>query len=511
MVNFGYENRPKREPPMNNHIRECSSYQVSVCVAGEAEPHTAYAGAIVVKEAWQQLQVPGLLREAGIRYGKEADLAADISFSLVMGPLVRARSMRKTAQRFGGEADPKGVERDGLLPHLLDQRCSQRQLSRFVNQKRHDWYAFQRQRVRRLQELPDFAPHPKGVLIIDDFPLSKPYAEKMAYLTPIYDSNLKRKVPGYQVVHLYYHHPSRRSYSLHLEPWLKTSASGETQSKPRNARRRVEPGEERSKLDIALEALELYLLQVQPLEVVLFDNWYTAHWFCDALTELELAWIGEASRNHKFQIGCHYLSVPEIYTHFRSRLKRIKGHKKRIRAVAIRAVVRADNSVPHDQPVTLVLVTGLHRSRNDDKPYRLLICNRPNWTSNRIVRLFSHRFRIELVHRHGKQEAGWNAFHTRSLPALLCHLALCLVRSDLLHLMRIGQPSLACLSMLEMLDHVIAGTARLSFDFRRSRLYLHLGTDNPIIHYCRLERTPRSFFRSFVNVLMSFLSGFCYV
>lgn len=496
---------------MNNHSRRSKSYQVSVYEEPRAEPHTAYAGAVVVKEAWERLQVPSLLRQAGIRYGKEADLAADMSFSLVMGPLIRARSIRKTAQRFGGEADPNGLERDELLPHLIDRSCSQRQLSRFVNQKRYNWYGFQQERVRHLQELPDFAPHRKGVLIIDDFPLSKPYAEKMAYLMPIYDSNLKRKVPGYQVVHLYYHHPGRRSYSLHVEPWLKTSASGESQAKPRNARRRAKPGEERNKLDIALQALGLYRLQLEPLEVVLFDNWYTAHWFCHALTELKLAWIGEASRNHKFQIGSHYLSVPEIYTHYRNRLKRIKGLKKRIRAIGIPAIVRADRSIPHDQPVTLVLVTGLHRSRTEDKPYRLLICNRSEWTTRRILRLFSYRFRIELVHRHGKQEAGWNDFHTRSLPALLCHLALSLVRSDLLHLMCMWQPSLACLSILEMLDHVIACPASLSFDYRRSRLYLHLGTDNPILHCCRLQRSPRPFVRSFVNVLLSIRSRFCYV
>jgi len=491
---------------MTNDTRRSGSYQVSVRVTRSAEPQTEYAGAVAVKEAWQRMQVPSLLEQAGISYGKEADLAADMSLALVMGPLVRARSMRKTAQRFGGEADPEGVERDELLPHLVGQPCNQRQLSRFVNQKRYDWYGFQRQRVGHLQELPRYAPHRKGVLIIDDFPLAKPYAEKMAYLSPIYDSNLKRKVPGYQVVHLYYHHPNRRSYSLYLEPWLKTSATGESQAKPRSARRPAKPGEERNKLDIALAAVELYQSQIEPCEVVLFDNWYTAHWFCHALTCLQLAWIGEASTNHKFQIGADYLSVPEIDALFRDRLKRIKGLKQRIRAIGIPATVRADRSLPHDQPVMLVLVTGLHRSRSDDKPYRLLICNRPQWTTKRIVRLFSFRSCIEAVHRHGKQEAGWNDFHTRSLSALLCHLAFCLIRSDLLLLMRLWQPSLTALSLPQMLDHVIVCPARLSFDHRLSRLYLHLGTDNPVLRYWHPQPAPRSSFHSLVNVLSSFFS-----
>ena len=59
---------------------------------------------------------------------------------------------------------------------------------------------------------------------------------------------------GYLIVHLYYYHPHRAGYSLFMEPWRKTSATGETKAK--TARRRAIPGEEFSRLDIGLQAIE---------------------------------------------------------------------------------------------------------------------------------------------------------------------------------------------------------------------------------------------------------------
>jgi len=467
---------------MKNHIAQTGKYQVAVEAADAAPPQTRYAGVLTVEQVWQHFGVPDLLESAGIHYGASAEAAAEMSLMLTVQPWVDAPSTRKVAQRFGGEPAPDDLEADPLLSRILSGRYDQRTLSRFVNTSRYDWPAFNRARVRHLQRQPGFAPHPKGVIIVDDFPLPKPYAAAMEYLTPIWDNNLKHQVTGYAVVHLYYHHPHRPGYSLYVEPWLKTSRTGE--SEPRTARRAAREGEERSKLDIALDALKQVLPEVETFEAVLFDCWYTARWFCHELTQLGAPWIGEAGANEKFQIGQRYLSVPEIFYHYRTRQRRVKGVKKGVRAVALQAIIPPDRYTRQAQPVQLVLVTGLSKKRDRDKGYKLLVTNQLTWTTRHILRLFSCRPAIEQSHREGKQYAGWNDFHTRSLPALQCHLAMCLLRTTLLSLLRRWVQPWNDYSSGEIIDHGIGQTAILALDDLHRQLRILIPTTRPASALC---------------------------
>lgn len=469
---------------MKNHTQESGLEQVRVCVVEQEEQYTEYAGILHLRETWQRLDVASILERAGIHYGVKDDCASEFAFVLTAEPFVRANSIRRASQRFGGERSEENREADGLLCHLLRLAPSQRQLSRFVNTERYEWGKFHRERVRQLQRFPRFVPHRKGVVIVDDFPLPRPYAKEMTYLTPIWDNNLKRKVRGYAVVHLYYHHPHRSSYSLYAEPRLKTSLDGSTRPKPTQARRRAQEGEERSKLDIALEALQTLLPEVESYEAVIFDSWYTARWFCYALTQQGVPWIGEATSNQKFQIGSRYLTVPEIFQAYRTRKRRVKGHKHQIRAVAIQAIWRADPYTKQDQPVQLVLVTGLTKPRDNDKGYKLLVCNQTHWTLRRILRIFKYRPRIERVHRDGKQHAGWNDFHSRSVAALACHCALALLRSDLLTLLGIWFPACADYSLAQVLDHVLSRVARLTLDQATDQLIVYLDSRHPVLAFC---------------------------
>lgn len=468
---------------MKNHIPVFDKKQIEVCVSETVEEHTQYAGLGILADTWQRFEVGQLLEEADIHYGDQQNDAEGLSFVLTMAPFVRAPSMTKAAQRFGGEPSEHGQEADPLLERLLPQAPSQRKLSRFAATERSDWSRFQEQRLQHLWRVPAFAPRRKGVLIVDDCPLAKPYAEHMDYLSPIRDSNLKRTVMGYCMVHLYYDLPGMAGYSLYVEPWLKTSLDGQTRSKPRHGARRAREGEERSKLDIALDALEHYLPLIQFYEALLMDGWYTARWFCARLTEMSIPWIGEAGEDRKFQVAGRELWTNEIAQRYRSRRHRINGLRRRIRAVAIPAVWLHDRNTRIDQPVMLVLVTGLGRARPDDKGYRLLVCNQVQWTAGRIVRLFSRRAHIEQVHRDGKQYAGWTDFHTRSLPALLCHLALCLLRLDLLHLCRLWYPVSATYSLADMIDHLLRCVFRLTRTSVTGHLQMHIPSQHPALAF----------------------------
>jgi hypothetical protein len=426
-----------------------------------------------------------MLSEADIHYGMLEDRAEAMSFVLTMAPFVGATSNTKAAQRFGGEPSKEGLEKDELLNRIVAHPPSQRQVSRFLNVERYDWDLYNQQRLRRLQRVPACAPHRKGVIIVDDLPLAKPHAEEMRYLTPIWDSTLKRKVPGYSVVHLYYDALHRPGYSVYVEPWLKTSVDGTTQPKPRGQHRPAREGEERSKLDIALDALTRYLPLFDAYEAVIFDSWYTARWFCHALTERGVRWIGEAGADKKFQVGTHYLSVPEIYQAYRTRTRPVKGFKHRVRAVLFPAVIQPDRCTKVAQPVLLALVIGLTRPRKNDKGYKLLVCNQLHWTLRHILRTYSCRPHIEAVHRIGKQHAGWNDFHTRSLAALSCHLMLSLLRCDLLMLSRIWFPVWANYSLAEIIDHLIGYVAPLTIVDSTHQVWILVGgIPPPALAFC---------------------------
>lgn len=450
--------------------------KIALVVESETQPHTRYAGALAYQQTWKRFGVDDLLAKADISYGQEINQAPDMSLALSLGPLVNANSILKVAQRFGGEEDP--LERDELLVSMIEHPFNQRALDRFATHPRHNWVSLNWKRMERLQSEPGFQMHPKGVIILDDFPLPKPYAREMDYLTPIWDNNLKHEVPGYLIVHLYYYHPRRPSYSLYMEPWLKTSATGETV--PKKGRRRARPGEERSRLDIGLDAIEDIVGRFPCFQALVMDSWYTARWLGYELTQLQIPWIGEATSNQKFLVDDQLLSVPEIWERYEPRLKRIKGLKKGVRGYAIQAIIPPDQYTKQPQPVILVLVEGLHKPRKKDQGRHLLVCNQRTWTIKRIIRLFSYRPRIEPSHRDGKQEEGWLEFHTRKLEGLLCHLALSSLRDTLLRLMRVWEPKLAAYSLRQMIEHWIGYIADLSYDLT-GRLRVHIGQNHPAL------------------------------
>jgi len=459
---------------MKNHKRKTDKYQVQVELTTAAPQQTQYAGLLAVQRVWERLDVAALLETAQICYAGSVTAAAEMSFMLAVQPWVAADSQRKVAQRFGGEPSPDNIEQDPFSTYLLAGSYSQRTLNRFVNTSRYDWQAFNYARVLRLHDHPDFVPHRQGVLILDDFPLPKPYAREMAYLSPIWDNNLKRTVKGYSVVHLYYYHPRRPSYSVSVMPWLKTSATGATRRK--SGRRPAQPDEEHSRLDLALLTLKTWWPIFDTCKAVLFDCWYSARWLCWQFTQLGIPWIGEAKTSQKFRVHSRFLSVNYIYELYRHKLQHVKvrGLSKQVRAVAIPAVLEPDPYTRRRQPVLLVLVEGLTKKRDNDKGYKLLVTPQRHWSIQRILRLFSYRFKIEPTHRDGKQDAGWNDFHTRTLAALHCHLNIALLRSTLLTLLSKWIPTWATYSTREMIAHGIGLLALLIYDPHQQCLVLQM-------------------------------------
>jgi hypothetical protein len=366
-----------------------------------------------------------------------------------------------------------------LLSHQVDKACSQRTLARFVNCRRHPWQFLHLRMVAALQKRSTTRMAGDGVIVIDDMPILKPFAQKMEFLGTIYDSNRKRYELGYPLVHLYYYHPRTTSYSLSAALWRKSSLTGECKRKPTNAMRRAKAGEEKSKLDLALDMLEALLPQLAVKPTLLFDSWYCARWFVAQLSALGFAWISQASRQRKFETEAGYLDVPQLLDHYQERLAPVPGFGNAVRAYALPALMRPDEYIRYAQPVQLVLVQGYFAQ---DKPgtIRLLVCNRRQWSIHRILRRYGYRTQIEFAHRTGKQLQGWGDFHSRRWPSLQAHCAIALMRAVLLTLLAISRQALRQLSMPQLLDLVIRQPADLDLN-RPDRLRLILPRGHPAL------------------------------
>jgi hypothetical protein len=158
-----------------------------------------------------------------------------------------------------------------------------------------------------------------------------------------------------------------------------------------------------------------------------------------------------------------------------------------LRARALEATIPGDQCTPVDQTVKIVLVEGLHEPREKDEGRRVWVTNRPQWSVEKILRLFEQRWEIEPVHRRGKQQEGWLSFQTCRLQALRCHLALCLLRDTLLRLLRAWSRQAALYSVRELIQHWIRQGARMQ-PTEEGRWQVYVREKNPLLSLLRAPR-----------------------
>ena len=269
-----------------------------------------------------------------------------------------------------------------------------------------------------------------------------------------------------------------------MEPWKETSQTGETKVKPSDAYRPAREDEERSRLDIALDAVRDFVPLLADYQAVVFDSWYTARWLGHALTESDVRWIGVAESSQKFELTQtgEYLAVPDILERFWDQCQPVDTPEPAL-AVAIPAIIRPDFHTKVAQPVQLVLTRGNDSSLDDDEPdYFLLICNQLDWSAQKVATLFSYRSQIEPAHRQGKQFEGWVDFQYQRWPCFLAHLAFSLLRSLLLLLLQLWHEGLAAFSVRELIQHFIQSVATLIH--RPERLVVYLERGQPALQPC---------------------------
>jgi SRSO17 transposase len=196
-----------------------------------------------------------------------------------------------------------------------------------------------------------------------------------------------------------------------------------------------------TKIALATELVEAAIRRKLPFRVVLFDSWYLAEDFIAVLRRRKKDWISILKKNRNLETNSFVLKnadgkrIPLDGPHIK-----VEDLVPLIPASAYRAVQVGDQTywtftlavrIPGLGKVRLVIsfenaeLTGT---------YAVLVTNRVDWTAQRIIATYLHRWPIETFYQDGKEHLGLDEYRMRDAEAIRKHWCLVFVAYSLLHL-----------------------------------------------------------------------------
>jgi SRSO17 transposase len=197
----------------------------------------------------------------------------------------------------------------------------------------------------------------------------------------------------------------------------------------------------RTKIELAIELLEVAIAHKLPFGVVLFDSWFLAEAFVAVLRRRKKDWISMLKKNRNLETNSFVLKdaagrrIPLEGPHIQ-----VEDLVPLIPAAAYRPVTVGDTTY---WTFTLaVRLPGLGKVRlvisfeNADLTgtYAVLITNRVNWTAQRMIATYLQRWPIETFYQDGKEHLGLDEYRMRDAEAIQKHWCLVFVAYSLLHL-----------------------------------------------------------------------------
>ncbi|HEX6387721.1 MAG TPA: transposase, partial [Anaerolineae bacterium] len=194
-----------------------------------------------------------------------------------------------------------------------------------------------------------------------------------------------------------------------------------------------------SKLRIAERHCQQWVAMYPDVKLpVAFDSWYTQPGFCHFLDKLDLAYVGALAEDAELVLktGKERLDI------FAARLR--KEHEEAVKAgqppvfqctqIHFKGATETyytycrSHRVHHFGKVRLVI--SHRRADLSDNPV-YLISNRLVWQAKGMVRIYRHRWPVEVYHEEGKAE-GLDQYQLRDFAAIERHVALVAVVYSLL-------------------------------------------------------------------------------
>ena len=265
--------------------------------------------------------------------------------------------------------------------------------------------------------------YPDDLLIIDDSPIAKPRARRMAGLSFHYSTTARKAVHGLCLVGLYHLGAALRGFvGMHLKIGSKSIPGTGRRGRPTN--------EELESRDLTKPELALELIKFarscgnRALHVV-FDSAYFGRPLLQGLHAMGLIAYTRARANNVFWIDGKKRSALEwakamtswkLYGNTDIRYSSALGEWKGFGMVKL---VRVQ-----------YLPTGDKRTQ-----YAVLVCTNTEVSARQIIRRYLERWSIEVEFRNAKSECGLENVHVRSYTGIVNYLVCSLLGVRILRLM----------------------------------------------------------------------------
>lgn len=356
---------------------------------------------------------------------------------------------------------------DGINRLFVHESRNQSLLNRLLTASPFTLVELNECRLQLMNSVPGTQLKAKGVLSFDDTLLIH-YGRHFEQIAILYDHTQDRWVWAHNLVTLHYS-DEQTDYPILFELWqpadlekieqglraanikLKASKLALKESNPAKWRQYLlgvwrrnlkKPGVAElyeSKLRIAQRQCQQWVQMYPDLKLPLaFDSWYTQPTFCHFLDEQGLPYVGALAEDEEvvLKTGKERLST------FAARLK--AEHVEAVKigqppvfqrtTIAFKGATETYYTYCRSHRLhnfgKVRLVISYRRADLSDSPV-FLISNRLHWQAKGMVRIYRHRWPVEVYHEEGKAE-GLDQYQPRDFAAIERHVALVAVVYSLL-------------------------------------------------------------------------------
>jgi SRSO17 transposase len=197
----------------------------------------------------------------------------------------------------------------------------------------------------------------------------------------------------------------------------------------------------RTKIALGIELIEAAIRRKVPFGVVVFDGWYLAEELVTVLSRRRKAWVSILKKNRNIETNSFVLKdatgQPIRFDGPHIAVADLIGH---IPTTAYRAVRVGTTTYWCFSLVVRIATLGRVRlvisyaTAEVTGTYAILITNRLEWSSQKIITLYLQRWPTETFYQDGKGQLGLDAYRIRSAEAIGKHWCLVFVAYSFLHL-----------------------------------------------------------------------------
>ena len=196
-----------------------------------------------------------------------------------------------------------------------------------------------------------------------------------------------------------------------------------------------------TKIDLAVTLLQKAVEHELPFSVVLFDGWFLAPQFIQAIERLEKDWVSILKKNRNIEVNSFVLKdkegkvipLPGPHIKIEDLLPLIPAHAYRPIQVEGRTYwcFSRNVAIPALGKVRLVFSFDNAELKGDSV---VLVTNRLDWSPEFIIQTYLRRWPIETFYQDSKGYLGLDEYRMRTAEAFQKHWCLVFVAYSFLHL-----------------------------------------------------------------------------